>query len=60
VPPAARRARPLTIVCHWLAEPAASGRLVGQVEVVSTGEVANVSDVQQLIALVTRCAESEE
>lgn len=51
--------RPLTIVCRLVAEQAAAGRLVGQVEVVHTGEVANVGDVAALIDLVQRCAGAE-
>lgn len=46
--------RPLTLVCHLLAEPASTGRVVGHIEVVTTGEVVPVTDVTELQALLIR------
>jgi hypothetical protein len=51
--------RPLTLVCHLLAEPAASGRVVGHVEVVTTGEVVAVTDVADLQALLVRVSDQQ-
>jgi hypothetical protein len=55
-----RRARPLTIVCQLMAEPAAEGRFVGNVEDVDTGDVAAVASVEELLALLVRLSAGRE
>jgi hypothetical protein len=44
----------ISVVLRVLAGPAAQGRLVGQVEVVDTGEVVALSETDDLAALVQR------
>jgi hypothetical protein len=47
---------PVSLVLRCLPAPAAEGALVGQVEVVETGEVLPVRDLVELVALVQRVA----
>jgi hypothetical protein len=54
VPTARRRQRPLTIVCHLMADAAAEGRIVGHVDVVNTGDAVAIKSIEDLIALVER------
>jgi hypothetical protein len=56
---ARRRTRPLTIVCHLLVDAATDGRVVGHVEIVNTGESVPITNVDELVALVTRAAAVE-
>lgn len=46
----------LTFVVRLVAGHAASGRLVGHVEIVRTGEIVPVRDVADLVELVRRAA----
>jgi hypothetical protein len=52
-------AGPITLVLRLLAEPAADGRLVGQAEVVDTGELVAVTAPDALVELVRRLAAAE-
>jgi len=56
--PAPPAAGVISLVVRLLAEPAADGRLVGQVEVVATGEVHAVHDEGELVALARRLGRS--
>jgi hypothetical protein len=47
---------PISLVLRVLREPAADGRLVGQAEVVGTGEMVTVQESSELLALVRRLA----
>jgi hypothetical protein len=47
---------PVSLVLRCLPAPAAQGALVGQVEVVETGEVVPMRDLGELVALVQRVA----
>lgn len=49
-------ARPLTVVVHFLAEPARDGEVVGRVDIVDTGETVPIRDVAELVALLRRLA----
>ena len=46
--------RQITLVCEVLTGPARSGRFVGRVEVVATGEVVPIRDLHALLDLVRR------
>lgn len=47
---------PVSLVLRCLPAPAADGALVGQVEVVETGEVLAMRDLDELVAHVQRVA----
>jgi len=46
--------RQITLICEVLSEPATTGRLVGRVQVVATGELVPITGVGDLIALIHR------
>ncbi len=47
----------VTLVLRLLARPAEEGELVGHAEVVDTGEMVALHDVDELVALVRRLAD---
>jgi hypothetical protein len=49
----------ISVVLRVLSEPAAEGRLVGQAEVVSTGELVAVRAADELVDLVRRLVDPE-
>jgi hypothetical protein len=46
--------RQITLICEVLTEPAVNGRLVGRVQVVSTGELVPITGIADLLALIQR------
>ena len=46
----------ISLVLRLLREPAVDGRMVGQAEVVGTGELVTVQEPAELLALVRRLA----
>jgi len=48
--------RPVTLICHLLAAPAAAGEVIGYVEVVATGDVVSIASLTDLLALLHRVA----
>ena len=51
---------PISLVLRLMEAPAAAGRLVGQVEVVDTGQVVTVRSSSELVALAQQLAVREE
>jgi hypothetical protein len=51
--------RPISLVLRLLRGPAGDGRLVGQAEVVGTGELVSVQEPAELLDLVRRLADDE-
>ena len=51
---------PISLVLRLMNAPAAAGRLVGQVEVVDTGEVVTVRSSTEFVALVQTLAARED
>jgi hypothetical protein len=50
---------PISLVLRLLREPAADGRVVGQAEVVGTGELVTVHEHGELVDLVRRLADDD-
>jgi len=48
------RTRPITVIIRALPGPACERRIVGQAEIVDTGEVVPVADIDDLIAVLHR------
>jgi hypothetical protein len=51
--------RPISLVLRLLRGPAEDGRMVGQAEVVGTGELVSVQEPAELLDLVRRLAADE-
>jgi hypothetical protein len=51
--------RPISLVLRLLRGPAIDGRLVGQAEVVGTGELVTVHEPDELLNLVRRLADDD-
>lgn len=51
--------RQVTLVCAVLTEPGMEGRFVGHVEVVATGELVSVRNVDELLLLVQRVSAAQ-
>jgi hypothetical protein len=51
---------PISLVLRLLREPAVDGRMVGQAEVVGTGELVTVQEPSELLALVRRLAVDDQ